>query len=64
MGRSRSDATGSVAVFKPDEISKGVTTSPQDMMNGKIAGVSISNSQEECLVEELLSVWRFFFECK
>lgn len=41
----KSDATGSVAVFKPDEISKGVTTSPQDMMNGKIAGVSISNSQ-------------------
>lgn len=41
----KNDATGSVAVFKPDEMSKGVTTSPQDMMNGKIAGVSISNSQ-------------------
>ncbi len=41
----KNDATGSVAVFKPDDISKGMTTSPQDLMNGKIAGVSISNSQ-------------------
>ncbi|MBQ8050903.1 MAG: TonB-dependent receptor [Bacteroidaceae bacterium] len=37
----KADATGSVTAFKPDEMSKGVTTNPQDMIMGKIAGVSV-----------------------
>lgn len=41
----KNDATGSVAVFKPDKISQGMAVTPQDIMNGKIAGVNISNSQ-------------------
>ncbi len=37
----KEDATGSVTAIKPDKISKGITTSPQDMIAGKIAGVSV-----------------------
>ncbi len=37
----KADATGSVTAFKPDEMSKGITTNPQDMIMGKIAGVSV-----------------------
>ncbi len=37
----KSDMTGSVAAIKPDEMSKGITTSAQDMLTGKIAGVSV-----------------------
>ena len=37
----KEDATGSVTALKPDKISKGVTTSPQDMITGKIAGVNV-----------------------
>ncbi len=37
----KSDATGSVTAFKPDEMSKGITTNPQDMLMGKVAGVSV-----------------------
>ncbi len=37
----KADATGSVTAFKPDELSKGITTNPQDMIMGKIAGVSV-----------------------
>lgn len=37
----KSDATGSVTAMKPDKISKGITTSAQDMITGKIAGVSV-----------------------
>ena len=37
----KSDATGSVTAIKPDEMSKGITTSAQDMLVGKIAGVSV-----------------------
>ena len=37
----KNDATGSVTAIKPDKISKGMTTNAQDMMTGKIAGVSI-----------------------
>jgi iron complex outermembrane receptor protein len=37
----KADLTGSVTAIKPDEISKGITTSAQDMMVGKIAGVSV-----------------------
>ena len=37
----KSDATGSVSAIRPDEMSKGITTNPQDMLVGKIAGVSV-----------------------
>ena len=41
----KNDATGSVVAIKPDEMNRGLTTSPQDLLTGKIAGVSvISNS--------------------
>ena len=43
----KSDATGSITAIKPDEMSKGITTSAQDMLVGKVAGVSvITNSGE------------------
>ena len=37
----KSDMTGAVASIKPDEMSKGITTTAQDMLAGKIAGVSV-----------------------
>lgn len=37
----KNDATGSVTALKPDELSKGITTNAQDMLAGKIAGVSV-----------------------
>ncbi len=37
----KTDLTGSVTAIKPDEMSKGITTSAQDMLNGKAAGVSV-----------------------
>ncbi len=41
----KDDATGSVVAIKPDEMNRGLITSPQDLLAGKIAGVSvISNS--------------------
>ena len=41
----KSDATGSVTAIKPDEMNHGLQTNAQDMIAGKIAGVSvISNS--------------------
>ena len=36
--------TGSVTAIKPDKISKGVITSAQDMITGKIAGVNVISS--------------------
>ena len=37
----KSDLTGSVTALKPDTKNKGVVVNPQDMMQGKIAGVSV-----------------------
>ncbi len=37
----KNDMTGSVTAIKPDELSKGITTNAQDMLSGKIAGVSV-----------------------
>lgn len=37
----KSDLTGSVAALKPDTKNKGLVVNPQDMMAGKIAGVSV-----------------------
>lgn len=38
----KNDATGSVTAIKPDDMNKGLQTSAQDMIQGKIAGVNIS----------------------
>lgn len=35
--------TGSVTAIKPDEMNKGLVTNAQDMMQGKIAGVSVTS---------------------
>ena len=40
----KEDATGSVTAIKIDEMNKGVTTTAQDLLSGKIAGVSVSSS--------------------
>jgi len=37
----KNDLTGSVTAIKPDELNRGLTTNAQDMMSGKIAGVSV-----------------------
>lgn len=37
----KNDMTGSVTAIKPDALSKGITTSAQDMLSGKVAGVSV-----------------------
>ena len=39
----KSDLTGSVTALKPDAKNKGVTVSAQDMLGGKIAGVTVTN---------------------
>lgn len=38
----KNDLTGSVTAIKPDEKNKGLITNPQDMMQGKIAGVNVT----------------------
>ena len=43
----KEDMTGSVTAIKPDEISKGLTTSAQDMIAGKIAGVNVTSNSGE-----------------
>ena len=41
-GRAKkNDLTGSVTAIKPDELSKGITSSASDMLVGKIAGVDV-----------------------
>ncbi len=40
----KNDATGSVTAIKPDDMNKGLVTNAQDMLQGKIAGVNITNS--------------------
>ncbi|KGF23865.1 membrane protein [Prevotella bivia DNF00188] len=37
----KSDLTGSVAALKPDTKNKGLVVNPQDMLVGKVAGVSV-----------------------
>ena len=38
----KNDATGSVTAIKPDDMNKGLQTTAQDMIQGKIAGVNIA----------------------
>ena len=40
----KNDLTGSVTAMKPDEKNKGLVTNAQDMMQGKIAGVNVTNN--------------------
>lgn len=40
----KSDATGSVVSVKADQLNKGAITSPADMLQGKSAGVQITNN--------------------
>ena len=40
----KKDATGSVTAIKPDEINKGLAVNPQDMLQGKVAGVNITTN--------------------
>ena len=40
----KEDATGSLTAIKVDEMNKGVTTTAQDLLTGKIAGVSVISS--------------------
>jgi TonB-dependent starch-binding outer membrane protein SusC len=40
----KDDATGSVTAIKTDDISKGITNSMQDIINGKMAGVHIQSN--------------------
>ena len=40
----KNDATGSVTAIKPDDMNKGLTQSAQDLLSGKIAGVSVTNN--------------------
>jgi len=37
----KNDATGSLTAIKPDKLNRGLTTNAQDMIAGKIAGVSV-----------------------
>ena len=43
----KNDLTGSVTAIKPDEMNHGLVTSAQDALQGKIAGVSITNGGGE-----------------
>jgi TonB-linked SusC/RagA family outer membrane protein len=40
----KSDLTGSVTALRPDSKNKGVVVNPQDMLEGKVAGVSVINN--------------------
>lgn len=43
----KNDMTGSVTAIKPDAMNKGLVTSPQDALQGKVAGVNITTSGGE-----------------
>ncbi|MBR5726790.1 MAG: TonB-dependent receptor [Muribaculaceae bacterium] len=43
----KNDLTGSVAALKPDAKNKGVVVSAQDMLGGKVAGVSVTSNSGE-----------------
>jgi len=61
----KNDATGSVTAIKPDELSKGITTNAQDMLAGKVAGVSVisTGGTPGGGATDTYS-WRFIFECQ
>lgn len=40
----KSDVTGSVTSIKPDSKNKGLVVNPQDLIQGKVAGVSVTSA--------------------
>ena len=57
--------TGSVTAIKPDKLNKGLITNAQDMMTGKIAGVSvISKGGASGRGRNDSYSWRFFTDCR
>lgn len=40
----KNDATGSVTAIKPEQMNKGLTVNPQDMISGKVAGVTVTQN--------------------
>ena len=40
----RGDVTGAIASLRPDEINRGMVTNPQELIQGRVAGVSIMQS--------------------
>ncbi len=40
----KNDVTGSVTAIRPDKLNKGLAVNPQDMLQGRIAGVSVTSS--------------------
>ena len=40
----KNDATGSVTAIRPDELNKGLAVNPQDLLQGKVAGVVITSN--------------------
>lgn len=43
---SKKDVTGSISTLKADEFNMGVTTTPADLLQGKIAGLNITKSDD------------------
>lgn len=43
----KNDMTGAVATFKPDEKNRGMITSPQELIQGKVAGVNVNMGSGE-----------------
>ena len=43
----KNDMTGSVVAFRPDEKNHGIITSPQEMLQGKVAGVVVNTASGE-----------------
>ena len=43
----KEDMTGAVATFKPDEKNHGIITSPQELIQGKVAGVNVNMTSGE-----------------
>lgn len=41
---TKKDATGAISVVKVDEINKGVVTTPQDLIKGKVPGVIVTSN--------------------
>lgn len=58
----KSDATGSVTAIKPDDFNKGLRTTAQDALVGKVPGVNVVASsalRERVLLSASEAVHRF-----
>jgi iron complex outermembrane receptor protein len=43
----KKDATGAVETLKPDDFNQGVTSSPQQLLQGRVAGVNVTSASGE-----------------